>query len=181
MYIYIITHTHTHVLCPHIHTHFLHIQGGIGKGLFRMSDAMIQHIFTKTAPLLYMLGYELVSLEPEPIGGNLHHADNNSNGSSNSTYSSSNNGNSNCSGYSIKLNSLTINEHIQNSINNHHNSHTNITTTTTSNNACTSNEGVYINTPYSIRRSDDPFGRDFTLTRRRLTEDDRRPLPTMTP
>lgn len=157
--------------------HFLHIQGGIGKGLSRMSDAIIEHVYAKTAPLLHMLGYELVSPEPESIGDKIHHTDCNSN---------SNNGNNSSSGYSIKLNPLTINEliHVQTAINNHRKtSHANSNTTTTSTNTdnSNSNDGVYINTPYSIRRPDDPFGRDFTLTRRRLTEDDRRPLPTATP
>ena len=155
------------------YTPFPHIQGGIGKGLSRMSDAMIQQVYAKTEPLLLMLGYELVS--PETKCGNMHHTD----------CSSSNNGNDRGSGgYSIKMNPLTINEHIQTAVNNHHNSHTtrpNLNATTSISTGSDSPAGVYINTSYSIRRSNDPFGRDFTLTRRRLTEDDKRPLPTVTP
>ena len=37
---------------------------------------------------------------------------------------------------------------------------------------------VWINEPFSIRKNDDPFGRNFTYTRKDYTNNDLNPLPT---
>ena len=37
---------------------------------------------------------------------------------------------------------------------------------------------AWINEPFSIRKNDDPFGRNFTYTRKDYTNDDLNPLPT---
>jgi hypothetical protein len=41
------------------------------------------------------------------------------------------------------------------------------------------NTKVWINTPFSIRKDNDPFGRLFTETRRSITANDSQPLPTV--